>query len=214
MLATLEEEAWNRRCTYVLAPDLQQSAPFQTWGWNSPGRARRQKNNCFHHLTSLVSWEDGWGGTEVGLLWTARWDLFGVTHWMCHYPSKKMSIFVVLLFAIFLVLVLGQEAWSRHCDVLPLLSLVSPLKEEGNFVQVAHSLKCDWTCLNCFSGCLPSWDWKDWGSAGKEQLNLMGLMRATYRPLGPWIDFKGNREGSSKRFEQQACHNLLKQNIL
>jgi len=41
-----------------------------------------------------------------------------------------------------------------------------------------------------------------------------GLMRATYRPLGPWIDFKGNREGSSRRCERQACHNPPKQDIL
>lgn len=79
----------------------------------------------------------------------------------------------------------------------PLLSLVFPLKEEGNFVQAALSSKCD--CLNCFPGCLPSWGRKEKGCAGKEQLKLMGWVRGTYRPSRPCIDFKGYREGSFRR---------------
>jgi len=93
VLATVKEEAWNWCCTCVLAPDLQESAPSPAWGWNSPGRERRQENNCFHYLTSLVSWEDGWGWTEIGPLWIVQRDLLGVTHWRCHHPSEKMSIF-------------------------------------------------------------------------------------------------------------------------
>lgn len=114
VLATVKEEAWNWCCTCVLAPDLQDSAPSPAWGWNSPGRERRQENNCFHYLTSLVSWEDGWGWTEIGPLWIVQQDLLGVTHWRCHHPSEKMSIFFFLLFAVLLVLVLGQEVGSRH----------------------------------------------------------------------------------------------------
>lgn len=103
------------------------------------------------NLLRKLGYERGTSGSLLSLAF-----LVGPTRGDSIHLKMGLILFSFLEFATFLALVLARrwEGVTVRDSLGPLLSLVSLLVEEGNFVQAAHSPKSD--CLNCFPGCLPS----------------------------------------------------------
>lgn len=170
----------------VVAPALQKSTcPHTREYWQPPFRAvagvnfeaveKQAARKKTVDIKYLLCWSPGKIVVGEGNNW--KFCLHGLPGGTClgwptgenrvHLKMGLIFVFLSLTHSWLWCLARRWEGITVRDSLRLLLSLASPLKEEEeNFVQAALSPRCD--CLNHFPGCLPSWDWKEEGCAGKE----------------------------------------------